>query len=187
MVLEKKRITVEEFDEFVNLSENADKLFEFIGGEIFEVPSNPYSSAISINVAFYLKSYLMQNNLEGYITGEQGGYMVSGERYAPDVAFISWESQSELPARGYNPNPPDLAVEVVSPSDDTDPPLSIKIGNYLAAGTIVWVVYPDKKEVTVYVPGEPVKVLKEDDMLDGGVVLPGFQIVVKDFFPKRSK
>ena len=186
MVLEKKRLSVEEFDKFVNLPENADKLFEFIGGEIFEVPSNPYSSRVASRINRYLDSFVEENDL-GNVTGEQGGYMVSGERYAPDVAFISWESQSELPARGYNPNPPDLAVEVVSPSDDTDPPLSIKIGNYLAAGTIVWVVYPDKKEVTVYVPGEPVKVLKEDDMLDGGVVLPGFQIVVKDFFPKRSK
>jgi Uma2 family endonuclease len=42
-VPEKTRVTIEEFDEYINLPENADKLFEYIGGEIVEVPSNTYA------------------------------------------------------------------------------------------------------------------------------------------------
>ena len=44
MVLEISRLTVKQFDEFAALPENDDKLFEFIGGEVVEVPSNPYAS-----------------------------------------------------------------------------------------------------------------------------------------------
>jgi Uma2 family endonuclease len=177
-----KRHTRDEFDGFINLPENADKLFEFIGGEIVEVPSNPYSSQISAFIIAALIVYIKGKNL-GHVTGEAGGYMVAGELYAPDVAFISKERQPELAREGYNPNPPDLAVEVVSPTD-TDKRLRIKVVNYLAVGTMVWIVYPQLKEVEVYVPGQPVKIVDFDGVLDGGDVLPEFSLAVKEIFPE---
>ncbi len=182
MVVQVKRCTAEEFDEFVNLSENTDKLFEFIGGEIVEVPSNPYSSGIAARISGFLLAYLRENS-GGHVTGEGGGYMVSGERYVPNAAFISRARQPELARQGYNPNPPDLAVEVVSPTD-TDRHLRIKITNYLLAGTVVWVVHPDHREVEVYVPGQPVKIVDVNGTLDGGEVLSGFLLVVKEIFPE---
>src|SRR5690606_14294167 len=104
----------------------------------------------------------------------------------PDVAFVSRVKQDKLVGEGYNPNPPDLAVEVVSPSD-TDRRLSIKIGNYLAAGTIVWVVYPASNEVEVYEPNTPVKILGLDDELDGGDLLPGFSLKLKAILDRPDK
>lgn len=71
------------------------------------MPSNPYSSEIAIQIAFFLKLYLREQGRRGHVTGEAGGYQVMGERYAPDVAFISYERQPELVPTGYNPNPPD--------------------------------------------------------------------------------
>jgi len=180
MVLEKKRVTAEEFEHFVELPENSERLFELIGGEIVEVPSNPYSSKLGMRFGRHIGNFVDENDL-GHVTGEQGGYMVSGERYAPDVGFISKQRQPELPRKGYNPLAPDLAVEVVSPTDREDR-LSIKIANYLAAGTVVWVARPEYKEVEVYVPGQPVKIVDMNGELDGGSVLPGFRLAVKDIF-----
>ena len=181
MFIQIKRHTIEEFEEFIDLPENADKLFEFIGGEIVEVPSNPYSSFIGSIILTAVMTFVMQHKL-GYVTGEAGGYMVSGERYAPDVAFISKEHQPKLAQEGYNPNPPDLAVEVVSPTDSPRE-LQIKISNYVAAGTTVWIARSKEREMEVHAPGQPVKILGIDDILDGGDVLPGFKLAVKDVFP----
>lgn len=176
-----KHYTVEDFDRIAALPENADKLLEFIGGEIIEVPSNAYSSEIAAHILIMVGLYVKTNKL-GHITGEQGGYMVSGERYAPDVAYLAKSRQAQLAKEGYNPTPPDLAVEVVSPSDSSKL-ITVKVGNYLAAGTVVWVVYPEIKEVAVYVPGQPVKIITADGTLDGSPVLPGFTLPMKEIFP----
>lgn len=183
--IDKKLVTAAEFDEFVTLPENDDRLFELIGGEIIEVPSNPYSSKIAARIILFIGMYLLKNDI-GHLTGEAGGYMVSGERYAPDVAFISKVRQPKLAEEGYNPKAPDLAVEVVSPND-SERKLTIKVGNYLAAGTLLWVVYPQDKEVHVYAPGLPVKKIGIDGILDGGDKLPGFTLAVRDIFPPEPK
>lgn len=173
--------TIEAFEAFVALPENTDKLFELIQGEIIEVPSNPYSSQIAALIIAALVTFLKGKDL-GHVTGEAGGYQVSGERYAPDVAFIFKSRQARLPNEGYNPLAPDFAVEVVSPSDRTHK-LTAKVANYLAAGTMVWVVYPHNREVEIYVPGQPVKTVAEDGILDGSPVFTGFTLPVKDIFP----
>lgn len=178
----KTRVTAEEFEAFERLPENTEKKFELIGGEIVEMPSNAYSSEVAARISGELYLYL-KNHPIGHVTGEQGGYRVFGERYAPDVAFISFARQPQLAREGYNPNPPELAVEVVSPHDDAEL-LSIKIGNYLGAGALVWVVYPEKKEVHVFAVGQPVKILDVTDTLDGGDVLPNFTLAIKDIFPE---
>lgn len=184
MVIQTRSYTVEEFDEIAELPENADKILEYIGGEIVEVPSNAYVSKICQIIAGEIYIFMKGKDL-GHLTGEAGGYMVSGERYAPDVAFISKARQPQLAQRGYNPNPPDLEVEVDFPSTpESLENLRIKIGNYLAARTVVWVVLPEKKRVEVYVPDQPVRIIGVDGLLDGGDVLPGFTLPVKEIFPE---
>lgn len=179
---ERQTLTIEEFERIINLPENADKLFEFIGGEIVEVPSKPYASKVGYNVGLPVGFFVKEHKL-GHVTGEAGGYIVAGERYAPDVAFISYARQPELAREGYNPNPPDLAIEVEFPtSTQSERNLRIKLINYLSVGTVVWVIYPETKEVEVYLPGHPAKILGLNDTLDGGDVLPGFQLAVRDIF-----
>ncbi len=82
---------------------------------------------------------------------------------------------------GYNPEAPDLAVEVIS---DTMPKILRKVGNYLAAGTTVWVVYPESQTVEIFATGQPVKVLGINDTLEDGRLFPGFQLPVKEIFPQ---
>jgi Uma2 family endonuclease len=178
--------TLEEFEAFIARPENADKLFEFIHGEIVEkMPSNPYVSEVASLIIFFLRLFLREHGIEGHITEGQGGYVVAGEKYAPDVAYISKERQPKLARKGYNPNPPELAVEIESPtSAESERRLRAKLLNYIAAGVLVWIVYPESREVEIYAPGEPMKTIGIDDTLDGGDVLPGFTLAVKEIFPE---
>ena len=186
MDLVANRLTVEQFDTFAALPENADKLFEFIGGEVVEVPSNPYASSISMAVAGAILAYLRGNPI-AHVTGEAGGYMVSGERYAPDVGVLLKTRQARLALSGYNPLPPDLAVEVDFPSTlKSQRDLRHKLYGYQAAGVLVWIVQPDTREVEVYAPGQPPRVLSVNDALDGGAVLPGFTLPLRELFPDEA-
>jgi Uma2 family endonuclease len=182
MAVQTRQHAVEEFDQIVMLPENANKQLEYIGGEIVEMVSNDYSSEVAARILGYIFAYLLQNNI-GRVTGADGGYQVAGERYIPDVAFISKARQPEPSHDAYNPNTPDLAVEVLSPSDKADD-IRIKIANYLAAGTLLWVVEPESKTVEIYMAGQKGRRARVGDILDGSDVLPGFTLAVKDVFPE---
>jgi Uma2 family endonuclease len=173
-------VTPEEFDALIFQSDD-DSILELIGAEVVQKDTGPYYSYLAVIIATAIVNHILPKKL-GHVTGEAGGYQVQGERYAPDVAFISNVKQPKLARGGYYPNPPDLAVEVVSPNDRKQK-LTIKISNYLAAGTVVWVVYPDTKEVQIHAPGQTVQVLTTTDILDGGSVLPDFKLAVSDIFP----
>jgi Uma2 family endonuclease len=133
----------------------------------------------------FFGAFLLQNKL-GRLTGADGGYIIAGERYIPDVAYILYARQPKPSREAYNPNPPDLVVEVLSPSNDDDK-MRVKITNYLLVGVMVWVINPETREVEIYKPGHKVKILTENDVLDGDDVLPGFTLAVKDVFPKEDE
>ncbi len=179
--------TLADFDAFIRLPENSDRVFEFIGGEIVEVPSNPLASKIAGLILTALNIYLRENDI-GHVTGADGGYMVGGERYVPDVAFISYARQPELPASGYNPTPPDLAVEVVSDpaSGEEQQRLRFKVSHYTAAGTLVWVVNPAQQTVEVHAPGQPAQLVGRDGALTAAC-LPGFALPLAAIFPKQTE
>jgi Uma2 family endonuclease len=183
MALERQHTTAEAFDEFIQRADLGDRIFELVDGEILEVPSNPYVSSIALRIAGFLFIYLLKNPI-GYVTGEAGLYMIGGERYAPDVAYISKARQPELAHSGANPTPPELAVEVVSDENSAAElrTLRLKISNYHAVGTVVWVVNPTARGVEVHVPGQAVQTLSEQDTLDGGEILPGFTLLVGEIF-----
>ena len=99
------------------------------------------------------------------------------------MAFVSSErlGTSEAPS-GFLERAPDLAVEVVSPSDSAAAVQS-KVEDWLGAGTrLVWVVYPDTRSVTVYRSLNEAEVLSEPDALDGAPVLTDFAVPVSDLF-----
>ena len=183
----KQRATLDEFEAFIQRPENADQVFEFIGGEIVEVPSNPYASKIAGKIFGEIYIYLKSNDL-GHLTGEAGGYMISGERYAPDVAFISYERQPELVGQGYNPNPPELAVEVISDPSNAEEQrrLRFKLISYLAAGVIVWVVNTEDRLIEIHQVGQASRELDERDVLTAESILPGFKLPVRDIFPQKK-
>jgi Uma2 family endonuclease len=98
-----------------------------------------------------------------------------------DVAFWSFERLPVLP-NGYIEIAPDLAVEVVSPTDHFVR-LNRKIRQYLERGVrLIWVIDPEDRSVTVYRKGAPDEYLTENDTLSGGDVLPGFTVKVSELF-----
>lgn len=184
MAIPSQTMTVEEFDQWIFRPENVTKSFEYIGEAIIEVVSNNYSSQIAFEVGFYIKLHLKQKKIKGYVTGADGGYQVKHERYIPDVGYISGERQSEPCRVAYNPNYPDLAVEVVSPTDN-DRDITIKVANYVAAGTVVWLIYPEQKQLNVIVPGQAVEQLSLDDTLNGSPIFEDFKLKVSEIFPEE--
>lgn len=183
----KQAVTLAEFEAFIQQPENIDKTFEFIGGEIFEVPSNPYVSKIAGVIFGEIYIHLKKHDL-GHLTGEAGGYVVSGQQVAPDVAFISYHRQPELVKKGYNPNPPEFAAEVISDPTNSEEQakLRLKLTSYLAANVRVWVVNPDTQRVEVHQVGQPSQVFKVGDTLTLDDILPDFELKVSDIFPKKK-
>src|SRR3972149_1282672 len=106
MAVQSHRMTVDEFKQFAALPENADRLLEYIGGEIVDVVCNGYSSLVAANVLFLIKLYLRENGNWAYVTGEAAGYMVAGEAYIPDVGVISKKRLADPPHETSIPLPP---------------------------------------------------------------------------------
>jgi Uma2 family endonuclease len=116
-------------------------------------------------------------NDTGFIS-ERGPDTVRG----PDVSFWSKERLAEMPD-GYPELPPDLVVEVVSPSDHFSR-VQGKARHYVERGVrLVWVVDPEDRSVTVYRPGRQANILVEKDTLSGEDVLPGFSCLVAQLLP----
>jgi len=181
--IQKTTYTDAEFDAIVNLPENADKILELIDGEIFEkMPTNPYCSIIAAIFVRLLGIFVAEHQL-GYVTGADGLYILSKQhRFAPDAAFVSNERLPEIPRTGYARIAPDLAVEVISPTD-LYTEVAKKVAAYLEFGTpLVWVVDPEMQTVAVHTSAGA-RTIGIDGELDGGDVLPGFTLAVKDIFP----
>ena len=102
----------------------------------------------------------------------------------PDVSFISWE---RLPGRTVPREEiwsiaPDLAVEVIS-RGNTRQEMDRKLSDYFAAGVrLVWYVYPATSEVRVYASADKYVTLTAQETLEGGDVLPGFQLRLATLF-----
>jgi Uma2 family endonuclease len=174
------------FWEFVNLPENQHKMFERRQGKIVAVsPSNIFVSAISIRIAAPLHVFVEANGL-GVVTGEQGGCDVTSEdTFAPDVAFVSKARVPAITRTGFAPIAPDLAVEVVSPSN-TAQEIHSKVLAYLKGGTkLVLVAYPDTQTIAVHTDAGS-RTLTANDTFDGGEVLPGFTLPVRNIFPEKA-
>lgn len=104
----------------------------------------------------------------------------------PDAAFVSYQRwpKSQRPPESENAWPvvPDLAVEVVSPTDYAEDLLE-KVEEYLRAGVrLVWVVYPRRELLQVYQSLTQIRGLTRQDELDGGDVLPGFRLPLAALF-----
>lgn len=180
MVTQVSPVSAEAFEAFIRQAANADKRFELINGSIVEVVSNDTSSEFAAFILGLLLVFVREKNV-GRITGADGGYLVNGQRLIPDVAFISYEKKPERLTVSYYPKAPDLAVEVLSPSDQPSD-VRVKLNHYQQAGTTVWLVDPEQKRIEVYRPGETVVILTEGDTLKAAGLLEGFTLSVTDVF-----
>jgi Uma2 family endonuclease len=177
----KKTVSLEAFARRYESAENADFILELISGAVVEMPSNGLSSKIAMRIGRYLGAYVDDHNL-GHVTGEAAGYQISEENvYAPDVGYIAKTRLATLPAKSFIPKPPHLAVEVLSPSN-TRAEILTKVSNYLAVGTIVWVVDIQHQKIQIHAPNQLVKEIGSGGTLEGGSLLPDFSLAVDIIF-----
>ncbi len=154
--------------------------YEYVKGELVPMASPSLEHAeISAKITHYLFTYLSQNELgKVYVAA---GFRVGERGMKPDVAFLSTARLPEDKSKG-SPIPPDLAVEVISPTD-VQWNVAEKVQAYLDAGTqMVWVVESVMKTVTVYRSETDIEVFTYDDTLTGGDVVPGFSCRVAQLF-----
>lgn len=164
----------------------SDAWFELIHGVLHEMsPSSTDSSAIGLRIGGLLAAYVYEHKL-GIATGENGGYILERDPdtvVAPDAGFIREDRRSlNRSRRGYFPGIPDLAIEVISPTDE---PADIRRKKtlYERAGVpLVWWIDPETRTATVHVLGQPVRHLSESDSLDGESVILGFSVPLGTLF-----
>jgi Uma2 family endonuclease len=167
-----------------------DELYEVIDGKrTRKLPMSAYSATIASRLIRKLGAFTDDRGL-GETVGEVLFRLpLAPERYRnrrPDVAYVSnarWPSDCAMPLKENAWDVvPNLAVEVLSTYDLAEDSLH-KVSEYFQAGVqLVWVVYPESRRIYVYESATRIHVLTTNDTLDGGTVLPGFQLRVESLF-----
>jgi len=102
----------------------------------------------------------------------------------PDLSFVSRERVSNLDDARFFSGAPDLAVEILSPSNRRGA-MHAKVADYLAAGArMVWVVDPERRSITIYRTLLAPRRLESHDAIDGGDVLPGLEVPLESIFER---
>lgn len=175
-------LTLEEFE---RLPEEDGYRSELSGGRLVrEPPPGAIHGWVARNVLRPLDRYVEEHSL-GLVIFDTGFLLTDDPPTVrgPDLAFLAVEHLPSTGApQGFWTIPPDLAVEVVSPSS-TATEIQEKVLEYLRAGTrLVWIVDPKTRSVTAYRSRQDVQLLTEDDVLDGTDVVPGFRLAVSEIF-----
>jgi Uma2 family endonuclease len=164
-----------------------DVLYEVVEGQIVELPPmGVYETDIANLLAEALNQYARKDRL-GRAFHELLFRIdvVRNLKRRPDVAFVSrskWPFGKRVPDAEAWDMVPDLAVEVVSGSNGANE-IIVKVNDYFRTGSrLVWVVYPVVRQVYVYHSATDVRILAEQDDLDGGEVIPGFRLPLKTLF-----
>lgn len=173
-------------EEFRRLPDDEGRMELVRGRVVREPPPGGEHGHVGLTLVASLLPHVRKHDL-GLVVSLETGFVVEEEPptvRAPDVAFIS---RDRLPPggipTGYWRLAPDLAVEVVSPSDRADA-VEEKALDYLRCGVReVWVVRPRSRTVGVYRSPTDVDTLTAADELEGGEVVPGFRLPVEELFP----
>jgi Uma2 family endonuclease len=170
---ETKLVTAEE------LLAMGERRCELVRGRVVDVtPAGAGHGRIGSWLNARIRQFVEERDL-GVVYGADTGFRLERDPdtvRAPDVAFVAADRLPEIDERKYVPFAPDLAVEVVSPSD-TFREVEEKARMWLSSGTqLVWVAEPETERMFVYRPDAPRQELSADDELTGGEVLPGLAI-----------
>jgi Uma2 family endonuclease len=176
-----KLMTAEEFARITDIGR-----FDLIDGELISMsPAGGYQGEVASQFVRALLNHSDERQ-PGKVYTAEASFMLQRDPdvvLAPDAAFVRASRLPPLAERlGFLPVAPDLAVEIVSPSDRMTE-VRRKISTYLMLGTpLVVMVEPRHCRVTLYRPGREPRVLHEGDVIDGDDVLPGFQLPVSKLF-----
>ena len=159
---------------------------ELIRGRLCEtVSAGIEHGQIVIKLGFRMGSVVIPQRLGRLVGSDAGVILERGPDTVrePDIAFISAE---RLPlterVTGYSEVIPDIVVEIKSPSDSIAE-VDDKARMWHSYGVpLVWAAYPDTRTIDVHRTDGSITTLYENDILDGGEILPGFAVPVSDVF-----
>jgi Uma2 family endonuclease len=160
--------------------------YELVRGELKRMTLSGFSHGkVVVKLTAPLAFHVETNSL-GVVLGAETGFRIAinpDTVRAPDIAFIKQERVRELGStEKFWPAAPELAVEVLSPSD-TVYEIEEKVAAWFTAGSLmVWVLNPKLRTIHIYRPSRPTQKLNENDTLDGGEVVPEFRIKVSEIF-----
>jgi Uma2 family endonuclease len=162
--------------------------YELVRGELRKMtPAGNKHGYLALRIASRLERHVEDNGL-GKTYAAETGFKLSSDPdtvRAPDAAFVSRARLEEVgEIEGYWPGAPDLAVEVISPSD-THTEVVEKALAWLEAGCrMVLAVDPSRRNVTVYRALDDIRILTggAGETLDGADVVPGWSLPVAELF-----
>lgn len=163
-----------------------DYRFELVKGELKKMsPTKPMHGIVTARLTVAVGQHVEAEDL-GEVFGAETGFLVERDPdtvLAADVAFVTHERLATIEnIEKFMPFAPDVAVEVLSPSNTVDE-IDDKIAAYFAAGTrLVWVANHRRRTLKVYRSTNDILILGETDTLDGGDVLPGFSYSLAKLF-----
>lgn len=174
-------------DEFLD-SSLPDGKAELVRGELRLTPTRAVlHGRAATNLVVLLSIYVRQHRL-GMVFGDSVGYELTRFPLTVRVPDLSFVRADRLPHAGLDPRErvfrfaPDLAVEVLSPSE-TASELEEKLHDYIGAGaSLIWIADPLRRTIMTIPVDAPVRWLSEGDVLEGGAVLPGFSCAIAEVF-----
>ena len=171
-------------DEYAALREpEDDHITELVRGRVLREP-RPGSTHgdVQVTLAYHLKRWAIANDAKVYA---ESGFILSDDPATvrgPDVAVVQAPSPKEWQPGGWIRGAPDVAVEVLSPSNSPSETHD-KVIQYLEAGAHrVWIVDPVARTVMIYRPDGSAVLLHGDDTIDGEDVLAGFSLALAEIF-----
>lgn len=176
-------VEVLSIEEFERLPDDGWRRELVRGRVVKEPPAGFRHGGIAGTIVGILHAFVSGKGLGRVVTAETGFVLFDEPPTvrAPDIAFVA-RGRLTFDPDGFAPIAPDLAVEIVSPSN-TMPEIHSQVVDYLDAGTqLVWVVEPRSRSVTVYRSLKEVRLLTGDDEIDAGTVLPGLRLKVSRIF-----
>jgi Uma2 family endonuclease len=180
MAGEKTTLTAEDL---LRLPDNGMR-HELVRGELRSMPFRSAEDGLIAGQALFLiRDYVRPRGL-GFSFAAGTGFLVEHDPdlvRAPALAFIAADGlQGWSPSPEYSELVPDLVVEIIS-TDDSPGEIEEKVHDWLNVGVrLAWVVHPSTRSVTVYRSRSDIRIVGEDESLDGGDVLPGFTCRVGD-------
>jgi len=171
------------------IHQREDRLVELVDGILVEKVMGFEEGHLAVRLGRFLNAFAEDNDL-GIVSGADGTMrLMPGLVRIPDLSFVGWDRlpRHECPTEPIPDLVPHLAVEVLS-EGNTPAEMRRKLKEYFLAGVVlVWFVYPETRRVEVYTAPDQFTRLQETDTLDGGSLLPGFQLQLKQLFVRLSK
>jgi Uma2 family endonuclease len=173
----------------VEAEQRENRLCELVDGTLVEKAVGFEEARLALRLGHLISSYLDKNDL-GICVGADGMMRIApGLVRIPDLSFIAWD---KLPGREAPQEPipdlaPDLAVEVLS-EGNTRAEMARKVREYFEARVrLVWLIDPKKRSARVFSSVEKSAVVRADQALEGGDVLPGFTLLLSELLDRGRR